>query len=166
MRFLCVAFFCAVALCSCADPSKSPFDPQAAAFIHDHGEGVIEGHAFTINQMGFTINAAGQRVYLVPATPYARERFAAVYLHGHNMPVWLPDLYGFDPRYISYIRTTIADAGGVFRFDLVAPGTYIVFTQVSWQIENRLLPEGRQMFETVMITGNETKPVRVIIAGN
>jgi len=164
MRFsICLA--ATLWLAGCADPARSPFDPAAAAFIHDHGEGVLEGHAFAVNQLGSTINAAGQRIYLFPATPYVRERFARQFFGGHDMPSWVPDLYSEDPFLRDYVRTTVADAGGLFRFDGLVPGTYVVMTQVSWQLDSRLLPDGKRMFETVMVTGNETKPVRVILAG-
>ena len=164
MRVIACALF-GLALSGCADPSSSPFDPAAAAIIHDHGKGTIEGKAFATNSSGQVVHAAGQRVYLIPATPYARERFAVQFLGGRDLPVWIPDLREADPRYRDYIRTTVADAGGSFRFNLLAPGTYIVATQVAWTPENRLLPDGKRMFETVMVTGQESEPVQVVVAG-
>ena len=164
MRFS-VWLAAALLLAACADPARTPFDPAAAAFIHDHGEGVLEGHAFAVNQLGSVINAAGQRIYLYPATPYVRQRFTRQFLGGRELPAWLPDLYSEDPFLRDYVRTTVADAGGNFRFEGLVPGTYLVATQVSWQLDSRLLPDGKRMIETVMVTGNETKPVRLILAG-
>lgn len=158
-------FWAALILAGCADPATIPFDPAAAAFIHAHGEGAIEGHAFVANAQGGVVNAAGQRVFLIPASPYARQRFAELYHNGHATSVWMPDLYQIDPRYRDFVRTTVADSGGNFRFDALAPGSYIVSTQVSWQLETRLLPQGKRIYETVMITGNETAPTHVIVAG-
>jgi hypothetical protein len=165
MRFFLPALIGLVLLCGCADPARSPFDPVAAAVIHEHGTGVIEGKAFAANDLGHVVYAAGQRVYLIPATPYARERFAALYFGGHDLPVWIPEVQEVDPRYRDFIRTTVADAGGSFRFDALAPGTYIVATQVSWKLENRLIPDGKKMFETVIVTGQEKEPVQVVVAG-
>ena len=164
MRFFVCALF-GLALSGCADPASSPFDPAAAAIIHDHGKGIIEGKAFATNSSGQVVHAAGQRVYLVPATPYARERFAVQFLGGRDLPVWIPDLREVDPRYRDYVRTTVSDSGGSFRFETLAPGTYIVATQVAWTPENRLLPDGKRMFELVMVTGQESAPVQVVVSG-
>ena len=152
-------------LCGCADPARDPFDPGAAAFIHDQGSFVIEGHAFAVDAKGYVISAAGQRVYLLPGTPYVRERFAARFFGAREIPVWLPDIFAADPRLRDYIRSTVADANGKFRFDGLMPGTYLVTSQVSWQLENRLLPDGKQMYATVLVTGAETEPVKVILSG-
>ena len=55
------------------------FDASEAAFIHQDGKATIEGHAFVTNSSGGVVNAAGQTVWLIPSTAYARQRFAAIY---------------------------------------------------------------------------------------
>lgn len=152
-------------LCGCADPARDPFDPAAAAIIHEQGALAIEGHAFAVDAKGYVMDAAGQRVYLLPGTPYVRERFAARFFGWRELPVWVADLFDADPRLRDFVRTTVADAHGKFRFDGLVPGTYVVASQVSWQLESRLLPDGKQMYATVIVTGAETEPVKVVLSG-
>jgi hypothetical protein len=165
MRFPAWPLFGLILLCGCADPARDPFDPTAAAIVHDHGASSIEGQAFAVDAKGYVIHASGQRVFLFPGTPYVRERFAARFFGSHELPVWVPDLFAADPRLRDFSRTTVADANGKFRFDDLVPGTYVIASQVSWQLENRLLPDGKQMFTTVLVTGTEKEPVKVVLSG-
>jgi hypothetical protein len=164
MRFP-VTLALALALGACADPARDPFDPSAAAFIHAQGTFAIEGHAFAVDARGVAINAAGQRIYLFPGTSYVREHFDARFFGRRELPAWVPDLYAADPRLRDFSRSTVADSNGKFRFDGLAAGTYVVATQVSWQLENRLLPDGKQMYETVIVTGAETEALKVVLSG-
>lgn len=150
-----------------AVPINAAFNPAEAAYIKAKGQGTIEGHAFLRQKTGGTINAAGEIVRLIPATNYARERFAKLYGEAKFVPASAyPKAQTTDPRYGEFIRTTKAESTGRFVFDNVAPGTYFISTQVTWQKEGALFPEGGALYETVTLTGKETDPVKVIISGN
>jgi hypothetical protein len=166
-RFV-LTIFAALSLSACQttrgpEPSSALFDPREAAFIHKRGDGRIEGQAFLALPNGQTRLAAGEVVRLVPATLYARARFAHLYgdkkfVHARDIPQ-VPS----HPDYAAYTRTTTATSSGRFRFDDLAPGDYIVVTQKIYRSEASLLPEGGAMYETVRINGSET--VRVVIVG-
>ena len=143
------------------------FEPAEAAYIKKQGGGTIEGHAFLRQKTGGTVNAAGEIVRLIPATAYARERFAKLY--GDRKFVAAnayPKTQDTDPRYIDYIRTTKAESSGKFTFEHVAPGSYFISTQVTWQKEGALFQEGGAIYETVTLTGKEADAVSIVVSGN
>lgn len=166
---------CSVALAGCQTSVLTPapvqiastFNPVEAAFIKKSGSVTIEGHAFLRQKTGGTVNAAGEIVRLIPATAYARERFAKLYGQAKFVAASnYPKTQDTDPRYIDYIRTTKAESTGRFTFDNVAPGSYFISTQVTWQKEGAVFSDGGAIYETVTITGRETDPVMVIVSGN
>jgi hypothetical protein len=71
----------ALALSGCVErkPATVAFSVEEAAFIKKTGTTTITGHAFRTKPSAVVVNAAGQLVRLVPATAYARERFANFY---------------------------------------------------------------------------------------
>lgn len=166
-------FACAVALalagCQSTAPTvaiSSSFDPAAAAFIKKRGEGTIEGHAFLRQKAGGTVNAAGEVVRLIPATAYAQERFAKLYGDKKFVPATAyPKAEETDPQYGVFIRTTKAESTGKFSFDHVAPGSYFISTQVTWQKDGAFHSEGGAMYETVTLTGKEDEAVEVVVSG-
>jgi hypothetical protein len=146
--------------------TATPFDPKAAAYIKIEGPHRIEGHAFLRKPNGSVANAVGETVRLVPATAYARERFAALYEGRKQLAAArLPASQSVDPAYAELTRTTKAGATGRFTFENVAPGDYIVATQVVWTDSGSLFRQGAAIWETVTVTGRETRPVRVIVNG-
>lgn len=148
-------------------PATVAFSAEEAAFIKKTGTGVITGHAFRTKPSGVVVNAAGQVVRLVPATAFARERFANFYGKGKYVPhANYPREDEVDPGYSEYTRTTKAEANGRFAFDKVAPGTYFLTTQVIWGEETAFTREGGSVYDSVTLTGKETEPVQVILSGN
>ena len=169
MRMLSLAMALALAGCQSSAPIvaiNSSFDPAAAAYVKKRGEGTIEGHAFLREKAGGTVNAAGEVVRLIPATAYARERFAKLYGERKFVPVSAyPKAQETDPRYADYIRTTKAESTGKFSFDHVAPGSYFISTQVTWEKSGATSPEGGALYETVTLTGKEDEAVQVVVSG-
>ena len=171
-QFLTIAAL-SLALAGCQTASAPPpvainasFNPAEAAFIKTKGKGTIEGHAFLREKSGGTQNAAGEVVRLIPATAYARERFAKLYGDRKFVPVFAyPKTQDTDPRYPEFIRTTKAESNGKFSFANVAPGTYFVSTQVTWQPAGALVQEGGAMYELVTVTGKEEEAVEVVVSG-
>ena len=62
---------------------------------------MIKGEAVATRKDGKTIKAAGEFVYLIPATAYSREWFEHAILAGHKIE-------GIDPRSLRITRTTSA----------------------------------------------------------
>lgn len=148
-------------------PATVAFSAEEAAYIKKPGTGVIVGHAFRTKPSGAVVNAAGQVVRLIPATGFARERFANLYGNGKFVPYRnFPASDVVDPDYAEYTRTTKAESNGRFAFDKVAPGSYLITTQVIWGDENAFTREGGLVYDSVTVTGKETEPVQVILSGN
>ena len=152
-------------LSACVSTAKvqSTFDAKAAAYIHQKGSGRIEGQAFLRQRGGSVVKAAGETVHLIPATRYALERFAAIY--GERKSVFGGrQIQDTPPEYTQYMRSTKADAEGRFSFDGIAPGRYLVQTQVYWAVPGSYIPEGAAFHERVEVGSGET--VNVILSGN
>lgn len=163
------AILAGAAMAGCVErqPATVAFSTDEAAVIKKPGNGVIAGHAFRTKPSGTVVNAAGQVVRLIPATGFARERFANLYGQGKYVPHHAyPAADTVDPAYAEYTRTTKAEANGRFAFDKVAPGSYFVTTQVIWGDENAFTREGGLVYDSVTLTGKETEPVQVILSGN
>ncbi|WP_157732885.1 carboxypeptidase regulatory-like domain-containing protein [Bosea sp. AS-1] len=148
-------------------PATVAFSTEEAAFIKKGGSGVIVGHAFRTKPSGVVVNAAGEVVRLIPATAFARERFANLYGKRKYIPhAAYPRDDDIDPAYSEYTRTTKAESNGRFVFDKIAPGTYFLTTQVIWGDEAAFSREGGSVYDSVTLTGKETEPVQVILSGN
>jgi hypothetical protein len=138
------------------------FDPQEAKFINEKGAGRIEGQAFLRQNGGGVVTAAGNTVYLIPATKYARERFAKIY-NGQHVTYLGAKVENTPPEYMALTRTTIADAQGNFTFEALKDGDYIVQTQVFWRVAGSALPEGGSLYAELQVRGG--KAPRAILAG-
>ena len=172
IRFPAAACMVAAALAAClAACAKSDvdvkFDPAAAAFIRESGKGKIEGHAFFRGENGRVVFAAGEYVYLIPATPYSDARFAAFF--GDRKYLRATRLFlsmEADPDYKNYARNTKAESDGRFSFENVAPGSYYIWTQATWVPENAILPQGGIIYEKVTLTGKEEdNKIKVVVSG-
>ncbi|WP_054142276.1 hypothetical protein [Bosea sp. AAP35] len=159
----------ALALSACVErkPATVAFSVEEAAFIKKPGTTTITGHAFRTKPNGAVVNAAGEVVRLVPATAYARERFANLYGKRRYVPHRdYPRDNTPDPAYGEYTRTTKAESNGRFIFQNVAAGAYFVTTQVIWGDEDAFSREGGSVYDSVTVTGRETEPLHVILSGN
>ncbi|MCU4178769.1 carboxypeptidase regulatory-like domain-containing protein [Bosea sp. BH3] len=159
----------ALFLSACVErkPATVAFSVEEAAFIKKDGTGVITGHAFRTKPSGVVVNAAGQVVRLIPATGFARERFSNFYGKGKFVPHRdYPREDEVDPAYSDYSRTTKAESNGRFIFENVAPGSYFITTQVIWGDEAAFSREGGSVYDSVTLTGKETRPVDVILSGH
>jgi hypothetical protein len=171
MHRIFLGFACLTIFSGCnsnPDAAGLHFDPSEAAYINQQGKGKIEGHAFLRDKHG-QVNvryAAGEIVRLVPATAYARARFATFYGGSKFVPAISIPKFTQNEDYAAFTRTTKAESTGRFTFDNVAPGRYFVTTQLIWQPKDTILSEGGAMYEEVTVTGTETDPIKVVLSGN
>lgn len=159
---------------------RAPFDAQAAAYIKKSGATTIAGHAFWRDDNGGVVNAAGEIIRLVPATAYARERFAVLYRGGRSIAANQIPQTSPDPQYADFTRTTRAESSGRFEFENVAPGAYFVTAQVRYRDKDEVVrfragaysavhrvgQDGGAMFESVTVTGREDKPIKLVVTND
>src|SRR5215217_1806991 len=107
----------------------SAFDPRAAAFVHETGRAKVSGQAFVRRNTGKLLRAVGTDIYLIPRTPYADVRMAAIYGDGKQQQ-WGVRMPGADPLFEEHMRKTIASSGGSFSFDRVADGEYYIVAMI------------------------------------
>ena len=143
-------------------PMAAVFDPKAAEFAGKPGTGVVEGQAFLRRDYGRLVTAAGERVFLIPATAYAVERFGKMFdgeyrsYYGHSVEPPPEDYY-------RYRRETKVDMSGRFTFEKVPPGRYIVATRVFWTEPKSFFTHGGAMYDVVEVRNDET--TNAVISG-
>lgn len=142
-----------------------PFSGNAAAYIHKKGTVRIDGEAFVLNRNGRPLYAAGEMIRLVPATDYAKFRFAKLYRGGAFVPANAIPRISPDPQYAQYTRTTTASARGKFSFQDIAPGEYFITAQKIHRPKGSFVALGGAMYSKVIVTGKELKPIRVVVVG-
>jgi hypothetical protein len=138
------------------------FDPKTAEYVFKSGTGRIDGQAFLRRDQGRLVTAAGERVFLIPATAYAIERFDKMFGGGRR------SYYGNavedpPPDYLTYRRETKVDMTGKFAFENLAPGRYIVATRVFWTEPKSFLTHGGAMYDLVEVRDGAT--TSAIISG-
>ena len=138
------------------------FDAREAGYVLAKGTGRIDGQAFLRRDYGRLVTAAGERVFLIPATTYTVARFNAMF-GGDLRAYWGADVDEPPPEYYRYRRETKVDMRGRFVFDDVAPGRYIVATRVFWTEPSSFLTRGGGIYDLVDVKKDET--TQAIISG-
>jgi hypothetical protein len=145
---------------------QSRFEPKPAETALQSGTNTIKGSAFMRKRTGSIVPAAGEIVYLIPATPYAEERFAKLFPRGKLNPIQSSrNADATDPDYVRLMRTTKGDKSGNFSFENVKPGPWFISTRVSWHEPRADVPSGGAIYERVDIKGQD-QVVEVIVSGN
>ncbi len=145
-----------------AAPINTAFDPKSADYILKTGTGRIDGEAFLRRDYGRLVTAAGERVFLIPATAYAVERFDRMF--GGDRRSYYGNLVDEPPpEYLTYRRETKVDMTGKFTFENLAPGRYIVATRVFWTEPKSFFTHGGAMYDVVDVRKDET--TTAIISG-
>jgi len=103
---------------------KVQFDAKDFMAYNSPGTGAIHGHAFVRGEAGRSHSAAGLKVFLMPLTPYTAER---VKMMRDNQVLPPPD-----PRLQKYVWSVVADIMGSYRFEGLAPGSYVVYSTIVW----------------------------------
>ena len=131
----CPLLITVVLLLGCAVKSPAPIiHPRTASFIESEyaayenpGTATITGQAFLKTRGGDVKFAAGDEVLLAPATSYSSEWWQQTVLQGKRLSEG-------SARAAEFMRSTIADGDGRFRFDSLAAGVYYVATTVIWEV--------------------------------
>ncbi|WP_457755432.1 hypothetical protein [Thermovibrio ammonificans] len=159
-------------LTSCATAQRevtvhlhSSFNPKEVAWFKKKGNNTLTGQAFLRTMGGQVITCAGQDVYLIPVSKYSSERIKAIYgnttkafvdiLSYRNKNIkFIPD----SKEYFKFIKKTICDANGRFKFTNLPDGEYFLFTQVVWTVPV-LGPQGGVLMQKVRLSGGEKREV-------
>lgn len=143
-------------------PIGAAFDAKAAEFVLKPGTGQIDGQAFLRRDYGRLVTAAGERVFLVPATAYTVERFARMF-GGDRRAYYGNDVDAPPDDYYRFRRETKVDMTGRFSFEKLAPGRYIVATRIFWTEPKSYLTHGGAVYDIVDVKQDET--TTAIISG-
>jgi hypothetical protein len=141
---------------------EAPFDPKAAEYVLKTGTGRIDGQAFLRRDYGRLVTAAGERVFLVPATSYTMERFNRMFT-GERRAYFGTEIEDTPPDYYRYRRETKVDMTGKFGFENLAPGPYIVATRVFWTEPKSYYTHGGAVYDIVDVKADQT--TTAIISG-
>lgn len=129
MKSLLTLSVLAITLCGCFSPPRrqvmTPFNEADFKSFVVSGTATIDGQAFAKTRGGDVKYAAGNLVYLMPATDYTRE-LVNIAQQG-KVPLR-------DDRVQQFIRNTRADGFGNFSFNQVPAGTYYVECGIFWEI--------------------------------
>lgn len=131
------------------------FNPKAGAYALKSGTGRIEGEAFLRRDYGRLVTAAGERVFLIPATAYAVERFDRMF-GGERRSYFGNTVEEPPPEYYNLRRETKVDMRGMFVFDNLSAGRYIVATRVFWTEPKSFFTHGGAMYDVVDVKTDAT----------
>lgn len=144
----------ALAGCMSSAAVDVPFDAKAAEYVLKPGTGRIEGEAFLRRDYGKLVTAAGEHVFLVPATDYTTERFTRMF-DGDRRSYFGAAVADTPPDYYAYRRETKVDGRGKFIFDKLSPGRYIVATRVFWTEPSSYYTRGGAIYDIVEVRSDE-----------
>ena len=138
------------------------FDPAEFAAYDKSGKAMVTGRAVVKSRLGHDITAAGDSVYMFPATPYSDEWWERSLIQGY----YLADT---DSRRLAYLRSTEADDEGGFQFGPLPAGEYYIVCAIKagepqpggWQIQT--VPRGDVVNVGKKIRLTATDTVRVIL---
>lgn len=108
--------------------------PRTAQFIESEyepydspGTSVISGQAFLKTRGGDVKYGAGNIVSINPVTSYSTEWYEIVCIKQQH-------LSSYDPRVAKYLRQTVGDGSGNFRFSNLPEGEYYLMCEIAWEV--------------------------------
>jgi len=115
--------------CTTASPRtlarQTFYDASEYAPYEASGKAEVTGQAIAKTRESHEVPGAEDSVYLFPATHYADEWWRRTLLEG-----WYPS--DPDPRSLAFLRVTLTDEQGRFRFRNLPAGEYYVACTVTW----------------------------------
>jgi hypothetical protein len=139
-----------------------PFDAEQAQAMLAPGANTITGSALIRQEGGGIVTCAGNEVFLIPATEYAKNRFQAIYGVGKVVSVNRQKIEfpGAPSAYLSTMRTTRCNAQGFFKFDNLRDGEFFVQTSVIWKAGTYMtIMQGGGLLERVVLRGGQTTDI-------
>lgn len=138
------------------------FDAKSAEYVLKPGTGRIEGQAFLRRDYGRLVTAAGERVFLLPATSYVVERFDRMF-DGDRRAYFGASVESTPPDYYRYRREAKVDMNGRFQFESLSPGRYLLATRVYWTEPKSYFTHGGAVHDIVDVKADEA--TTAIISG-
>lgn len=136
--FLAVLLGAGLTMSGCATTIKRPAFPVSEyEGLQKTGTNTITGQAFLKTRSGEVKFAAGNEITLNPVTSYSEQWYSTL-ATVQNDP--FKKLEASDPRIEAYIKTTIADGSGRFKFSDVPDGAYFVTTKITWEVASGAIP--------------------------
>jgi hypothetical protein len=137
--------------CAPAYKMRGTFNPEDHEPFLGDGSSSISGQAFLKTRGGDVKYAAGNQIFLIPATAYTNEMFTA----GATRRV---DPSSFDYRLRNYTKITVGDGEGRFSFANIKAGNYYVLTTITWAA-GRYAQTGGDVFQYVTVEDGENKNI-------
>lgn len=146
-----IALSLALSLSACVTyVEKNVFSAADFAPFVGKGNATITGQAFLKTRGGDVKFGAGNKVELIPVTPYTNERFQ---IRPGTMP---SDRH---PGLAQFVQTTIADGFGNFEFKNVKAGDYILTCTISWQVSAYQTTGAQAMQRVTAVDGEAVKVI-------
>jgi hypothetical protein len=140
-----------------------PFDQRETSRLIREGANTVKGNAFIDQQGGGTATCAGQTVYLIPATAYAKQRMQAIYKNTERGVAAARIYYRFipdPPEYRALMRTSKCDSNGKFVFERVSDGEFFIVVLIPGQVGES--PQGSQLMHHVRVRAGQTLSVAMV----
>lgn len=140
MNFKAISVAVTLLVAACATPTINvsvEYDEKHASSLMLPGANAVKGSGFIRQQGGGVVTCAGQNVYLVPATNYAKARMRSLYgndTKGFRSALFSLKIEGEPPNYTKLVHTTRCDAQGNFLFEGIADGEFYATTAVLWVV--------------------------------
>lgn len=115
----------AMSACSTIVNQSVAFNDADYGSASASGTAIVAGHVFVRSDTGRKHAAAGVQISLVPLTPYTEERAKIMESGKDPAPA--------DPGLTKYVRTTVGDWGGSFKFENLPAGNYLIFCRIEWE---------------------------------
>lgn len=143
-------------------PLSESFDEEKAQSMIEPGPNTVSGSALIRQDGGGIVTCAGNEVYLVPATAYAKERVS--YLYANYTKGYKPYMQAMriqftpdEPAYRSLTKQTRCDAQGNFEFTDVANGDFYLSTHIVWNVS--YTKQGGMLMQRVMLNDGQHEKV-------
>lgn len=121
----------ALALAACVSPAPplvlQPITEQQLAPYKATKTAWVTGQAFLRQQGGGVVTCAGSPIFLIPSIPATRQMLTDMKAGARGQPG-----AKIDPKLRGTGAEGTCNAQGNFRLGPVAPGSYILLTEVSW----------------------------------
>ena len=137
---------------------KAQFESQDWESFEGPGPCGLTGHAFWRVNGSESKTCAGQNVYVMPYNHYTKEILDTKLAGKHD------GFINTDPRLKKYIRKTVCGQSGLFSFDNMPCGTWIISTRVEWQVPVGRVQEtrGGQLMKSVKV--NPGQPQQIFLS--